>query len=272
MIIIPTPISVVQPAAEPSAAGVSIAWMLIAGFFLLIAILFVLGIIGVIIYFIIKYIKFKDDIFYQIRKDRKKLCKLHGENSRSKQPIWKFWKIDLNDKVVTQWQDDKGEMHTKEVGYYKGHYETDDAILISFVDSVHKFLFFLPQTNILILNKKAEYTIKTRDEQTKKIERIKMKFPTIKLNFTNNMVIIFAKGIEKAGYFFTPIVTDKKGNTIDMKLPAFISARDVALSEYLYQQTADFTTIAKKHIDFNPNVKYNKEVGDANSTIDSSPP
>jgi len=236
-----------------------------------VAFLIVLAIVVFLVYLVWRFIKFKDDAFYQVKRKRKKMCKLHADKFRSPQKFWKFWRVTDNQPVVCQYQED-GKIKTKTVGYYKGHYQTNDCTMIAFVDKIHKWLFVFPEVNILILNKKEEVMVRVRDEDTQKIKEIKIKYPKIVETFTDDMIIINARGVDDVGYFFIPIIKDNKGNVVDLKLPAYHSARDVILNQYLYQQTMDYISVNKKMIDFNPLVKFSQETSDSTKSLETTPP
>lgn len=237
----------------------------------LIIIIAILGLLlwGLII--LIKKIKEGQDVWFQIKKDKKKMCLIHKDRGR----VRAFFKFEKNCPIRVCYTN-SNQLHAKTVGYYRGHYLSHEGNLCILFNCRRKWLF-LPLADILFINVKETHTLSKREAVTEgkntKVVHIDydVKFPHNFYQFTPDEVILYARGIDvdyRTGYFY-PVLKDKYGNVINMALPVYESVKQIAIEGYLYDQTDDFVKVAKKSIDLNPMIRGVNKVSDSSSSIDT---
>ena len=265
-------ISVVEPSKESASEGKTI-WQILKPFMwggLIIIIILELLIWGV--WWLMKKIKEGTDVWFKIMKDKKHLCKMHRDNWR----VHAFFRFHKNQAIRIYYINDKS-IHSKVVGWYKGHFISRDGNITIMFNFRRKWLVF-PKNDLLIINSKKEIIIPRKEVQEGKIKEIKIIHDTLILpqniaTFNPDEVIINAYGIDMdyRTEFFIPVLKDKEGNVINMPLPTYESMKQVAIEGYLYDQTDDFVKVAKKSIDLNPLIRGVNKVSDSSSSIETQP-
>jgi hypothetical protein len=148
-----------------------------------------------------------------------------------------------------------GKFGVKVVGYYLGECTTSDGYKNYLLWDSRKFLFW-KNTFILKVNRNKELKIETYDNDTKKRIIKTYTLPTDLIIEGESVIAIKGEGVDQAGYFYYPILTDKEGNIVNMDMIAYARAREVALLDTLYQQTEDFAKVQREAINLNPQVRY----------------
>jgi hypothetical protein len=148
-----------------------------------------------------------------------------------------------------------GGFGVKVVGYYLGECVTSDGYKNYLLWNARKY-FFWKNKFILKVNMNDTVRIETVDEKTRKRTVVEHKIPKDLILEGDSVIAIKGEGVDKAGYFYYPLITDEKGNIVNMDLIAYARAKDVAMLDTLYQQTEDFSKVQRQAINMNPNVRY----------------
>jgi len=148
-----------------------------------------------------------------------------------------------------------GSFGTKIIGYYSGDCITSDGYRNFLCWNRRKFVFWKNEF-IVKVNLNDDWKIETWNPQTEKREIRSFKLPNDLIIEGENAIILKGEGLDIAGYYYYPIMTDKNGNIVNMDLIAFSRSRDVAMLDTLYQQTEDFVRVQREAINLNPNVRY----------------
>jgi hypothetical protein len=148
-----------------------------------------------------------------------------------------------------------GNFGVKIVGYYMGESITSDGYKNYLIWDSRKFVFW-KNTFILKVNLNEKVKIETYNQESKKREVNVYDLPKNLITEGENVIAIKGEGFDVAGYYYYPVMTDAKGNIINMDLIAFARAREVAMLDTLYQQTEDFAKIQRETININPTVRY----------------
>jgi hypothetical protein len=269
----PEQIQVITDTPPPETTSIGLGTIIVGVFILGLLVLAVTALIAWLVYKFRNYFKFKDNPYWQIRDKRITLCRQHGDKHRMPQKFYRPFSIQKNQPIICQYSDIQGNMHSKKIGYYNGHYQTaDDNIIMAFKDHVHKIFYIVPEMNIIVLNRKEKYKIRTKDEASNLVVDQEVRYPKVQVEFLDDFIVIHALGIDDAEYFYVPVIKDKQGNVIDMRLPAYISAREISIHKFTYAQTQDYLAVNRDHMKFNPVIKAGKELSDTNGQIDTTPP
>jgi len=148
-----------------------------------------------------------------------------------------------------------GRFGNKIVGYYLGECITSDGFRNFLCWNRRKFLLW-KNDFIIKVNLNKEWKIETRNPQTKQREVRTFTIPNDLIIEGEDAIIIKGEGLDVAGYYYYPILTDQNGDIVNMDLFAFAKARDVAMLDTLYQQTEDFVRVQREAINLNPHVRY----------------
>jgi len=153
-----------------------------------------------------------------------------------------------------------GQFGAKIIGYYQGECITSDGYKNFLLFSGRKYVFW---KNIFVVkvNMNENLRIETRDDKSGERKIKEYNLPKDLLIEGENVIAIKGEGLDKAGYFFYPLIADEKGNIVNMDLIAYTRSRDVALLDTLYQQTEDFANVQRQAINMNPNIRYRLKSG-----------
>lgn len=238
--------------------------------FILVGFLLVFGLIFLLIY-IINKIKEGRDVWYQVWKHKKHLSKIH----RDKWRLRAFFRYSKNNPIRIIYHEG-GQVFTKVIGYYKGHYTSHEGNITMMFNCRRKWLIF-PRSDLLILNTRAKMTIyekKEVDKGTKKEiirDSKEIDLPYDFVTFGQSEIIIYAYAIDMdiRTNFYYPVLKDKDGNIINMFFPTYENMKQVVIESYLFDQTDDFVKVAKKSIDLNPLIRGHNKVLDNSSSIET---
>lgn len=221
-----------------------------------------------IIRWIIQYIKLRNDLFYKLKKDRLLLAKIH-----KRYPSKHWWKVQKNTPVRLVKKDEMTQklIISKPIGYHRGDYTTHEGnVLISMNLEGKKKWYVYPETDLLVIpnRDKIEYT--QSDGKGGKNTIVIDKIPKAKdvIQFNENDILIFAESISKVGLFLIPVLKTIDGKVIDISLPVYMSLREVALGDFLYEQTTEFASLAKTSMNVNPYIRAGQKLGDNNQNVD----
>lgn len=153
-----------------------------------------------------------------------------------------------------------GQFGAKIIGYYNGECITSDGYKNFLLFNGRKYLFW---KNIFVVkvNMNENLRIETRDDKTGERKIHEYVLPKDLLIEGENVIAIKGEGLDKAGYFFYPLIADNKGNIVNMDLIAYTRSKDVALLDTLYQQTEDFANVQRQSINMNPYVRFRMKTG-----------
>jgi len=152
-----------------------------------------------------------------------------------------------------------GQFGAKIIGYYIGECITSDGYRNFLLFNGRKYLFW-KNTFIVKVNMNENLRIETRDAVgERKIQQYKL--PKDLIIEGESMIAIKGEGLDKAGYFFYPLIADENGNIVNMDLIAYTRSKEVALLDTLYQQTEDFANVQRQAINMNPNIRFKLKSG-----------
>lgn len=153
-----------------------------------------------------------------------------------------------------------GQFGAKIIGYYQGECITSDGYRNFLLFNGRKYLFW---KNIFVIkvNMNENLKIETRDEKTGNRIIQEYELPKDLIIEGESLIAIKGEGLDKAGYFFYPLIADNNGNIVNMDLIAYTRSKDVALMDTLYQQTEDFANVQRQAINMNPNIRFKLKSG-----------
>src|SRR3972149_9861847 len=122
-------------------------------------IILVLGGLIWLVWWLMKKIKEGTDIWFKIMKDKKHLCKMHRDNWR----VNSFFRFRKNQAIRIYYVNAKN-IHSKVVGWYKGHFISRDGNITIMFNFRRKWLVF-PKNDLLIINNKKEIIIPRKEVQ-----------------------------------------------------------------------------------------------------------
>jgi hypothetical protein len=240
-----------------------IFWWIVIGLAIIIAI--VIGLFF-LVRWLVKFLKSRNDIFWRLKSERMKLAKIQRRyNSKAWFKVYKNTPIRLVKK-------ENGHLFVSQpIAYHRGDYTTHEGnVVICMNLRDNKKFFIFPITDLLVIPNKEKVKI-TRKNDKGKIEIITLdNLPQAKdiVQFNENEILIYADSLSNVGMFYVPVLKTKDGKIIDLSLPVYQSLREVVLGDYLYEQTDEFTKIAKKSMDINPNLRYATKLGDSSQSIE----
>ena len=147
-----------------------------------------------------------------------------------------------------------GMFGAKIIGYYSGECITGDGYKNFLVWNGRKWLFW-KNDFIVRVNLNDKIRIETRSSENKREIR-EYELPKDLLIEGENVIAIKGEGVDKANYFYYPLLVDRNGNIINMDLIAYARAREVAILDTLYQQTEDFARVQREAININPYLRW----------------
>lgn len=239
-----------------------------------ILIVIILALLTWLILWILKKLKEASDIWYKIKQDKKKMCKLH----RDKHRVRAFFRTTKNCPIKIIYTNDNF-IHTKVLGYYKGHYFSRDGNL-TILFNFRKLWLVLPKNDLLFINLKKDMIITRKEVKEingKKITEVineKFDLPQNIVSFNHDEIIVNAAGIDidYRTEVFVPVMKDKNGNLINMAVPLYESLKTIAIEGYLYDSLDDFVRVTKKSIELNPLIRGYNKVSDSSSSIETQQP
>jgi hypothetical protein len=219
-----------------------------------------------IVRWVVKFIKSRSDAFWRLRSERIKLSKTHR-----RYPSKAWFKIEKNTPIRLVKKEGDKLIVTRPIGYHRGDYVTHEGNVIISMNLVNNNKwFFFPITDILIIPNKDNMEIITKNIKGKK-EIVKLENlpkPSEIVRFNENEIQIFAESLSYTGMFLIPVLKSKEGKIIDLSMPVFDSLKQVVLGEYLYEQTDEFSRLAKKSMDINPNLRYQQKASDNSQSVE----
>lgn len=240
-----------------------IFWWIILGLLLFLALM-----VGIffLVRWIVKFLKSQSNIFHKLRADRMKLARI-----QRRYPSKHWWKVDKNTPVrLVRNYNNKMEV-SQPIAYHRGDYTTNEGnIMISLNLKNNKKWFIFPISDLLVIPDKDSVSITSRDSKGKPTKIDIDNLPRAKdiVQFNENEILLFAESVSNVGMFFVPVLRASNGKIIDFALPVYQSLREVVIGEFLFEQTDEFSKVAKKSIDLNPNLRYETKVQDATSSVD----
>jgi hypothetical protein len=246
-----------------------IFWFIILGFVIFIVILLC---IFFLIRWLVKFLKARNNIFFNLRSQRVKLSKIHKRYASSTH----FLKVEKNTPIRLVKQNNGRVFVTEPIAYYRGDYVSHEGnVIISMNMRYNKKWFFLPITDILIIPNKERIEINQKDTKSGKVIKMEINnLPMAKdiVQFNEDEVLIYADSFSNIGSegneFYVPVLKAKDGKILDLSMPLFQSLKEVVLGDYLFEQTDDFSKLAKKSMDINPNIRAEMKVKDASQSVE----
>jgi hypothetical protein len=233
---------------------------------------FLFTILAVILFFvvraIIKYIKLRNDIFWQLKSKRQKLAKIHR-----RYPSKHWWKVEKNIPIrLVKKREDGKVIISNPIAYHRGDYLTHEGnVVISMNLKDNKKWFFIPITDLLIIPNREEIKITQKKDKDGNLNNIVIKNlpkPEDIIQFNEDEIQIFAESLSVVGMFHIPVLKAKDGKIIDLSLPVYQTLKEVILGDYLYEQSSEFVGLAKKSMDLNPFIRAITKTSDTNQNID----
>lgn len=226
-------------------------------------------IIGVLIYVayrVYKYIKQRDDLLFQVRRERLKLCRAQ-RSYKSKS----WFKISKNPPIrlaTYQWREGKPFLHlSRPVAYHRGDmFSNDGNLLISMYVPGNRTFFIFPRAELLVINNKPMRNIKIGNKE------YEYKLPTAKevvqFQYNPDEIILYADGISDVGPVYVPVIRDTNGDPIDLATFAMQNLHDVAIPYHFSEMLNLWATNNKKAVDTNPYVRIANKTSDSNMSVD----
>jgi hypothetical protein len=147
-----------------------------------------------------------------------------------------------------------GKNAVKVVGNYIGECVTADGYRNFMLWNSRKYVFW-KNVFIIKVNMNDKIRIETVDKEGARAV-VTHELPIDLILEGDSLIVVKGEGVDKAGYFYYPLLADVNGNIINMDLFAYARARDTALITTMYQQTEDFSKVQRSAINMNPNVRY----------------
>lgn len=239
-------------------------WFVLGGFIIIVAFLII---VFLLIRWLIQFIKLRKDIFHVLKVKRIKLAKVHRSY-----PSSKFFKFKKNTPIRLVKIVNNKPLITEPIAYHKGDYVTHEGnVIIAFNMIGHKKFFFIPSTEILVIPNYDKLTY--HDNSQDKPEKIEIKnIPIAKdiIQFNRDEILLYADSISNTGQFHVPVLKSPDGKVIDLSFPIYQKIKNVVIGDFLYEQTEEFSKIAKKSLDINPHLRYATKLGDSSQSVDSS--
>ncbi len=220
----------------------------------------------ILVFFLVKwlvgYLKDRNDIFWQLKNQRLKLASIQRRYASTH-----WFKIKKNTPIrIIKKVGDKVEISSP-IAYHRGDYLTHEGNYIISMNLVgNKKWFFFPVTDLLIIPNTTEIQVMKKGGGTETIEGLPQAEDIIQ--FTETEIFLNIESISNTGMFYIPVMKATDGKVIDLSLPTYTSLKRVILSDYLYEQTDEFSKLAKKSMDINPNLRYQQKVSDSSNTVE----
>lgn len=238
---------------------------------LIIVVVIIAILVGIFFFvkWLVKYFKERNDIFFKLKSDRIKLSKIQKRYPSSKH----FLKVSKNVPIRLVRKEEDGHLTiTSPIAYHRGDYSSHEGnVIIAMNLKDNKKFFFFPITSLLVIPNRESVDIIQKDSKTgKPITMTINNLPKARdiIQFNDNEILIYAESLSNVGQFYVPVLKTKDGKIIDLSMPTFQTLKEVVLSEFLYQQTDEFSKLAKKSMDINPNLRYQMKTGDTSQSVD----
>lgn len=211
---------------------------------------------------LVQFLKKRDDVFYKVRKERIKLA-----STQRRYPAKHWFKVHKNTPVRLVRKEGEKLIISSPIGYYKGDYITHEGnFVLSMNIKGYKMWLIFPVTELLIIPNRKEVKIKNPDSKKSVIAKLPLAKDVVQFN--ENEVLIFAESISNTGMFFVPVMKSKDGKVIDLTLPTYDSLKNVVLGDYLYEQTGEFSKLAKTGMNINPFIRSAIKVADSSQSVE----
>lgn len=260
-----------KPAPQSNFMGSAVNFLKSSFFKWFIILFVVVVVVGIALFFLIKwlvqFIKLRTDIFWKLKSKRVQLAKVHRTY-----PSTKYFKFKKNTpiRLVRRTQEGKVKI-SNPIAYHKGDFTTHEGnMVISFNMIGNSHFFIFPKVELLVIPNKESVTVAQKNKLGKKANKIIDNLPNAKdiIQFNENEILLYAEGISNTGMFFIPVLKSKDGKIIDLSMPTYESLKEVVVGDYLYEQTDEFSKVAKKSMDLNPNLRYATKVADTSQTVE----
>jgi hypothetical protein len=237
---------------------------------LIIVVLIIAIFIGIffLVKWLVKYFKERNDIFFKLKAERIKLSKIQKRYSSSNH----FLKVTKNVPIRLVRKEEDGHLTiTSPIAYHRGDYSSHEGnVVIAMNLKDNKKFFFFPITSLLIIPNRESIDIMQKDKNGKPIKITIDNLPKARdiIQFNDNEILIYAESLSNVGQFYVPVLKTKDGKIIDLSMPTFQTLKEVVLGTFLYEQTDEFSKLAKKSMDLNPNLRYQMKAGDSSQSVE----
>lgn len=262
------------PSTWDTVKGIILSPVLWGGMVILLIILAIGLVFAYLIGKLIRYLKFRNNLFYNIKKEKKKLCTIQATYPKAK--LKHSWKIEKNIPIRLARIDAHGNLTiSKPIAYYRGDYYSNEGNLnIAFSTKKHKTFMVMPSKEILVIPNGQKVTFKLKDHPNDIQPRlIEQKLPLAQdiVRFNDNEILLWAEGISHVGKeedgFYIPVLKANDG-VVNLALPIYEMMKDVALGNYLYEQTTQFAKVSIKAVDMNAELNAQNKLKDNNTNVD----
>ena len=266
LIISQTVVQVPQEQVPNNFFSNAFAWMqskvILSAVIIFIIIIAFLILVFFFVRWLVGYIKDRNDIFWQLKHQRLKLASIQRRYASRH-----WWKIQKNTPIrIVKRIGEKLEISSP-IAYHRGDYLSHEGNYIISMNLIgNKKWFFFPVTDLLIIPNTTEVKVMKKGGGVETIKDLPQADDIIQ--FTESDILLFIESISNTGMFYIPVMKATDGKVIDLSLPTYTSLKRVILSDYLYEQTDEFSKIAKKSMDINPNLRYAQKVSDNSNTVE----
>lgn len=234
--------------------------------FIIIATLIIIGLVYLIAWFF-RLIKSQNDIYFKIKKERISLAKAHSRYSSNH-----WWRITKNTPIHLVRVGDNGKPYiTRPIGYHRGDYTTHEGneVIAMSIEGRKKFWFW-PDIELLIIPDKEKIELETHDEKGNKQVITVTGLPRANqiVQYNENQILIYADSLSSTARFLVPVLKTDNGKIIDLSLPVYNALKEVAINDYLYQQSDSFVKASRKAVDMNPSIRGAQKLTDSNQGVD----
>jgi len=217
---------------------------------------------------LVKYFKERNDIFFKLKAERIKLSKIQRRYPSSNH----FLKVSKNVPIRLVRKEENGHLTiTSPIAYHRGDYSSHEGnVIIAMNLKDNKKFFFFPITSLLVIPNRESVDVMQKDKNGKPVTMTINNLPKAKdvIQFNDNEILIYAESLSNVGQFYVPVLKTKDGKIIDLSMPTFQTLKEVVLSAFLYEQTDEFSKLAKKSMDLNPNLRYQMKAGDSSQSVE----
>ena len=217
---------------------------------------------------LVQYFKERNDIFFKMKSERIKLSKIQKRYPSSKH----FLKVSKNVPIRLVRKEEDGHLTiTSPIAYHRGDYFSHEGNIIISMNLVGNKKFFLfPITSLLVIPNREKTEVFQKDKHGKVFNSIKDNLPKAKdiVQFNDGEILIFAESLSNVGQFYVPVLKTKDGKIVDLSMPTFQTLKEVVLTDFLYEQTDEFSKLAKKSMDLNPNLRYAIKSADNSQSVE----